>query len=153
MARKLVITATARTLLEACVKRGLPITQACRLAGVGRRTYYDWMRRGDAGEKPFAEFAAAMLEAQAEGRDDLLKLVHVHAKSDPATARYLLACSDPAAFGSEGKQADLLEEAEGDATEEEIIQLMAGNADVRAAVLALVAKEKRSKKLGKGKGA
>ena len=41
---------------------------AAEAAGIGRRTFYDWMRRGEAGEQPFAELLTAVRRARASAR-------------------------------------------------------------------------------------
>lgn len=37
---------------------GMPLYRACEAVGIGRRTLYDWVTRGEAGEEPYAEFLA-----------------------------------------------------------------------------------------------
>ncbi len=51
------ITARQRRLIEALLA-GQSITQACQTAGVGRRTYYRWMKQ--------VHFADALQEAESE---------------------------------------------------------------------------------------
>jgi len=36
---------------------------ACKSAGVGRSTLYEWLQRGRAGEEPYAKFAVRIREA------------------------------------------------------------------------------------------
>ena len=38
---------------------GIDIQIACSIEGIGRRTYYDWRKRGESGEEPYASFLAA----------------------------------------------------------------------------------------------
>ena len=52
------------TLIEA-IEGGAFDWVAAELAGIGRRTFYDWMRRGEAGEEPFAELLTAVRRARA----------------------------------------------------------------------------------------
>ena len=49
---------------------GIYIEQACILAGISIRTFYNWKERGETGEEPYAAFlqAATRAEAQAERR-------------------------------------------------------------------------------------
>ena len=53
---------------------GCSIADACALAGIGERTYHDWVARGDAGEEPWSQFSqltrAARRGAQAPRRRD-----------------------------------------------------------------------------------
>lgn len=49
------------------IRLGMTHDLACRYAGVSRRTFYRWMKRGKAGEPEYAEFAAAVDHAEADG--------------------------------------------------------------------------------------
>lgn len=51
------ITARQRRLIEALLA-GQTVSQACQMAGVGRRTYYRWMKQ--------SHFAAALQDAETE---------------------------------------------------------------------------------------
>jgi hypothetical protein len=55
------VTARQRRLIEALLA-GQSVTQACRTAGVGRRTYYRWLRQ-PAFREALAEAEADLLEA------------------------------------------------------------------------------------------
>ncbi len=146
MGRKLTLTPDAQTILEACFTKGLPVGTACRLAGVAKRSFYDWMRRGDQGEKPFSAFSDAIMKARAEGEEALVKIMHTHAAEDPGSAKWLLAIRNRKVYGQDAEGVDPVQESYGDATEDEIVELMASNPKVKAAVLAAV---KGARKLGK----
>ncbi|MGH8543148.1 MAG: hypothetical protein ACREX3_05845 [Gammaproteobacteria bacterium] len=78
------------------LERGAPIEAAGPLAGIGRRTFYDWMYRGaralaaeEAGkevpeeEKPFMEFYTAVEEARSEWETRQLEGIEEAGKSGP----------------------------------------------------------------------
>ena len=45
---------------------GIDIELACRREGISSDTYYEWMRRGRAGEQPYEDFVEAVEVARAE---------------------------------------------------------------------------------------
>ena len=47
------------------VQAGNYVSIACQAVGICEATYYDWIKRGDKGEKPFLKFVKAIKEAQA----------------------------------------------------------------------------------------
>ena len=142
MGRKLTLTATKQSTLEDCFRRGLPIATACRIAGVARRSFYEWMQRGDQDEQPFRDFSEAINKAQADGELELMDLVRTHAAEDPSSARYLLSIRNREAYGKDGSGPNITAESYAEATTAEVIKLMATNPDIRAAVLASVEKER-----------
>lgn len=54
--------------LEICksIAAGIDVESACVREGVSKSTYYDWLKRGEAGESPFDEFLEAIDQAMAE---------------------------------------------------------------------------------------
>jgi hypothetical protein len=50
---------------------------AAEAAGIGRRTFYDWLRRGEAGEEPYAEFLVAVRRARASARGEAERTVRL----------------------------------------------------------------------------
>src|SRR5262249_32649714 len=51
------------------------IRTACEAAGVSESAFNDWIRRGDAGEKPFSQFAAAITRARGKGKARLVRSI------------------------------------------------------------------------------
>jgi hypothetical protein len=45
---------------------GVPLRFAAESNGVSESTVHEWLRRGDAGEKPYADFSAAATRARAK---------------------------------------------------------------------------------------
>lgn len=64
----------SHTIVEA-MRRGNFLEDAAALAGVGRRTVYDWLEKGEKGEEPYAEFSARIAGAEAQAVDEALKNV------------------------------------------------------------------------------
>lgn len=48
------------------IRDGLYAESAATLAGIGERTYYSWMKRGEAGDEPYVQFRLAVKKAEAE---------------------------------------------------------------------------------------
>lgn len=46
---------------------GAAIAHACDYAGIHPDTYYDWLRRGEAGEEGFSEFSESVTRARGRG--------------------------------------------------------------------------------------
>ena len=68
MARPTKLTPQVRDQIAEAIRLGAYAEQAAAAAGIASSTYYDWIKRGDAGEQPFSEFSEALraCEAQAE---------------------------------------------------------------------------------------
>jgi transposase len=58
------------------VRTGTPLTVAAQSQGIGRSTFFDWMRRGEVlGEDPFVEFSDRVRRAEAESHTVLVGVV------------------------------------------------------------------------------
>lgn len=64
------------------VGTGMSIRGACALAGMGERTYYDWLERGETGEEPFAHFSRTCKRARASGERKLVRALDTSDKGD-----------------------------------------------------------------------
>lgn len=77
--------------------RGCYIESVAVLAGVHRSTIHGWIKRGQAGEAPYARFAAAILTAEATSEVALLRVISQAADSgDWRAAAWRLERSFPA---------------------------------------------------------
>jgi hypothetical protein len=56
------------TVLCEGLQKGLPVADACTLAGVRQSTYDRWIKQGEAGISPFDQLANAEKLAQTQGR-------------------------------------------------------------------------------------
>lgn len=74
------------------LEQGTHLEPACALAGVSLAAVYDWIKRGDAGERPFDSFARAYKHARASAEAHATRNV-MKAGDDPrfwaASATYL----------------------------------------------------------------
>jgi transposase len=48
------------------IKGGNYIVIACQAVGISEVTYYDWIKKGEAGREPYADYADAIKKARAE---------------------------------------------------------------------------------------
>jgi hypothetical protein len=60
------ITPEITAAVLAAVRVGAPLEVAAQAAGVSRSTFWDWMRKGDDGKTPYAEFSESVRRAEAE---------------------------------------------------------------------------------------
>ncbi len=70
---------TAQRIVDATAK-GLPRDTCAKLARIHPATLYDWLRRGRAGESPYAELSDRIKEAEAKGEAELVDLIRDVAK-------------------------------------------------------------------------
>ncbi|HEX5570908.1 MAG TPA: hypothetical protein VFX31_05955 [Ktedonobacterales bacterium] len=60
---------------------GVDVETACRRVGIDKTTYYNWLKRGRAGEQPFAEFLDAADQAMATLEVDVTRNIIRASKS------------------------------------------------------------------------
>lgn len=58
------------------LRRGNYITTSCRACGITTKTYYNWKRRGEKGEEPYATFLERTDKAEAEGEMACLEVIY-----------------------------------------------------------------------------
>ena len=143
---KLTLTDSIQETMVRLAGKGMPINRMCWYCGVGERAYYNWLRKGDMGQEPYAAFAAAIRKAQGERADRLTGLVETHAKDDPATARWLLSRMSPAQFGDQGTEEDHTAASYAESTEEEVVEMFANDPKIQERVLEVL----RAKRLESG---
>ena len=160
MGRKLALNDDGWEELCAALSESMTVTGACDLVGIGTSTFYEYVKRGMAGEQPFSGWVLKLRRDWAKGTQQLLQLAKQQAADDPGQVRYLLGIRNPEAYGKDARRAHFIQEAlDAGATREEQVNMMANHPDVRAAVLAsLTAEEcavikppKKAKALPRGK--
>lgn len=57
------------------IKGGNYIVIACQAVGISEVTYYDWIKRGKAGEEPFLKFLKSIKKAKAEAEIKYVSIV------------------------------------------------------------------------------
>ena len=95
--RPSVLTPEARKKILAALRCGLSRAAAATRAGVGARTFRDWMAREDDVE-PFASFRVEVEAAEASCEARLSAVVFRAALEDPNHARWLLERRFPASW-------------------------------------------------------
>ncbi len=75
------------------LKEGNSIEDSCAIAGIAKRTFYNWIDRGNAGEEPFLHFLYATQRARAEGRRSHVEVIKN--ANDPKISLEFLWRSDP----------------------------------------------------------
>ncbi len=81
------------------VKRGLPRGTAARLASISKATLMNWLRRGREGDPKYVDFLARVRAAEAEGEDEIVALMRVHARTSVPACIFLLERRNPEAWG------------------------------------------------------
>lgn len=66
------LTPEVRAIVVEAIGRGLYRETAAQLAGVCRKTLWNWEQRGEAGEEPFAGFFHAIKKAEAQAESDVI---------------------------------------------------------------------------------
>ncbi len=63
------------------LRKGNYVTTCCRAVGISQRTYYNWKKKGEEGEEPYATFLQKVDEAEAEGEMAMMEIIHDNAIS------------------------------------------------------------------------
>lgn len=87
----------AATLLTALER--MPLKSACAVAGINASTYRRWVRRGEAGEPLYEEFAIAARRVRALFAAELVRGIETAGKEDWRAAAWLLERLFPREFG------------------------------------------------------
>jgi hypothetical protein len=66
--RRTKLTIGLQRKLCAIIATPCTIRTACEACGISETSFYEWIRRGEAGEKPFSQFADAVAHARARGK-------------------------------------------------------------------------------------
>lgn len=85
------------------VRAGAYVETAAAAAGISKETLYSWLRRGAAGEAPFAAFAEAVEEAQALAEMRDLALIGKAAETEWTAAAWRLERKFPDRYGRRTK--------------------------------------------------
>jgi hypothetical protein len=102
MARPTELTPETQQILCSALER-LPIKLACQVAKIDRETYRRWMKRGETGEQPYADFAALARKSAADYAADRLAKIHEAAEDDWKAAAWYLERRFPGEFQPRSK--------------------------------------------------
>lgn len=89
------------------LRRGNYITTACRASGISTGTYYNWKKRGKAGEEPYATFLKRTDEAEAEGELACMEVIFNSAveQNNWLSSAWILERKYPQRFGKREQMA------------------------------------------------
>lgn len=73
--RPTLLTPEVQASIVASLEEGMYRAVAAQLAGIGERTLYLWLERGERGEEPYAEFLHAVKSAEAIAERDVIRAV------------------------------------------------------------------------------
>jgi transposase-like protein len=91
VARPTKLTPEVREQIAESIRAGAYAEQAARAAGISPSTFYDWLRRGEAGEAPFSEFSETVRAREAEAEVAAVTMIRQAAEAGDwrAAAHYL----------------------------------------------------------------
>src|SRR5438477_9666606 len=71
---------TPQTMKALCkiIASACTIKTACEACSVSETSFHEWIRRGEAGEQPFAQFAASVTRARGRGKAALVASIIDH---------------------------------------------------------------------------
>jgi transposase len=72
------------------LRAGNTIRTSTSAAGISHDTHYEWMKRGEAGEKPFADYSDAVTRAIETAEIRNVTLIQRHAQTDWRAAAWYL---------------------------------------------------------------
>jgi|DEB0MinimDraft_4_1074332.scaffolds.fasta_scaffold01490_6 transposase len=99
MGRKSLLTPERQERIVNAIKAGNYSFVAAQLGGIGERTFYSWMERGEKGEEPYAQFMQAVKEAETHAEARNIALVQRHAQSSWQAAAWYLERKAPDRWG------------------------------------------------------
>jgi len=104
MGRPTKLTPELTQLLSFALGEGATVEHACEYAGINPDTYYEWMKRGAAGEEGFSEFSETVTRARGRGIvTDLGTISKAVLAGDWKAAAWRLEHRYPAEYGKKVK--------------------------------------------------
>jgi len=77
------------------IEDGSYIVVACKAVGISKVTFYDWIKRGEAGEKLYLNFLNAIQQATAQGEIEILEEIRPQVRKDWRVGMEILARKYP----------------------------------------------------------
>jgi hypothetical protein len=83
---------TPEVTAEVCkwLASGCYVETACNLAGIHKGTHYDWLKRAETGEQPFADYADAIQRAENQAEARAVALINKAGEEDPKALQWWL---------------------------------------------------------------
>lgn len=72
------------------IKAGNYVETACDAVGINKTTYYDWIKKGEAGKEPYLNYANAIKKAKAEAIIKNVLVIQIAAKKNWQAAAWWL---------------------------------------------------------------
>lgn len=85
MGRPTKLTPETQAVIIGALERGHYAEVAATLADIDEKTYYRWIKAGEAGEEPYASFCQSVKKASAKAEHDALNRVHNGATGGPTS--------------------------------------------------------------------
>jgi len=96
---------SVKDVLIPALREGMPVNQACGLCEISRTIYYEWLKKGEAGEDGFIDIVNTIKKARAEFVQERLKNIKKHANSQWQADAWLLERTYPDDFAKLDKLA------------------------------------------------
>lgn len=64
-------------IIVGCARRGSYLETACKVAGISRKRFYDWVALGNQGREPYLDFVMRLNKAQGEATMDSLSVIEL----------------------------------------------------------------------------
>ena len=104
MPRPTKLTADVQRTLVFALQEGATVEHACDYAGIHKDTFYEWLKRGDAGEPAYADFSDAVTRARGQGVvTDLLTISNAVRAGDWKASAWRLQHRYPQEYGAKLK--------------------------------------------------
>lgn len=81
MGRPTKLNDETQTVVVEAIRLGMYEKDAAQAAGIGERTFHDWMARGKIGEEPFMQFSQSIKRARAEAQFANIRIIRTAAEA------------------------------------------------------------------------
>ncbi len=101
--RKTILTPELQDAVVKRIRAGNYIKVACLAVGIGVSTYFEWLKKGEEGRQPYAEFTDTIKKAEAEAHVNYVAIVASHAPKQWQAAAWWLERRFPDKWGRRDK--------------------------------------------------
>ena len=97
--RKTILSSDLQDEVVKRIRAGNYIKVACQAVGIGVSTYFEWLKKGEEGKQPYAEFTEAIKKAESEAHVNYVAIVASHAPTQWQAAAWWLERRFPELWG------------------------------------------------------